>query len=140
MTSGGRERRVVVSASVGSWEQNAPDPGPSKFSIKVRVQWSVWFEQDVYTDQIGLNLVLVHRRRWWRFWRIKRTVMRSIPRKGHDSTEYREALRFGMNQPFSDYAEFEYVGDRPKQGDGFELVLVLKTGVPPGEHRILVSR
>lgn len=134
--TGELESLISVSVTVGSYSLNAPDPGANKCSIKVHVLWSIWFERDVATDQVGVNLVEHYIWPRWKFWATRSTPVRSIPRQGFESTEYREQLRLGMNQPFRDEGIFEHVGDRPADNVGWGLVFVLKTGVPRREYRI----
>lgn len=134
-----RERNVRVTAKLDSLSQNIPDPGPDKASLSVHVLWEVWVTQDVSTDKLALNLIYVYEKRWWQFWKKTRFPQVGIPPKGQGTTQYRKTYNRNQYQPNHDEATFEYVGDRRKGAEPhWILELVLKTGLPVGEHRIPV--
>lgn len=136
------EHRSVlrVTAQLGSFSANAPDPGPAKSSIRAHVFWEIWVSQDVATDKMGLNLIFEYDKPWWQFWWFwKRTKFPQvgIPQTGKDSTQHREWIRVGEFQPRKGDAVFEFVGNRDEPGDPHWLLeLVLITGVPRGEYRV----
>lgn len=134
-----RERTVKVTAKVGSWAMNYPDPGRDKSSLRVHVFWEVWVNQDISTDELALNLIYVYDKPWWKFWKKTRFPKKGIRRKGWDSAQYRKTIRAADDRPFKDDAVFEHVGDREEEGDPHWLLeLVLITGMPAGDHRIPV--
>ena len=134
-----REKSVRVTAKVGSWAMNYPDPGRDKSSLSVHIFWEAWVNQDISTDKLALNLLYVYDKPAWKFWKKTRFPQKGIPRKGRDTAQYRVTIRAADTMPFKDDAVFEYVGDREEKGDPhWELELVLITVMPAGEHRIPV--
>jgi hypothetical protein len=124
------EQRVTMTAQIGSFSANIPDPGPDKQSITLEVLWEIWFREDVATDRIGLNMIYVYNRPWWKVWKNARRTITGIPPKG-GSTQYRQKLSPSMYIPFKDHASFEYISDVDEEGDPYWLLeLVLHVGVP----------
>lgn len=133
------EQNVRVTAKLGSFSANVPDPGPQKVSIKAGVQWEVWVKEDVSTDQVALNIIYTYDKPWWKIWKRTTFPQKGIPPDGADSTLYRKRINANETQPFKGSATFEFVGDRYIEGDPhWELELVLITGMPAGVHRIPV--
>ena len=133
-----REQKTVVKASLTSQAVDHP-PIPGKFSLQIGVKWEVWTDQNLSTDQLGLNLIYTYSKRWWQFWKRSRIPVVGIPPKGASSTHYRRLIPAdsGATQPLTEHVMFEYVGDRPSgQESGFLLELVLKTGMPPAVYRV----
>lgn len=123
--------KVRVTAEIGSYSGNVPDPGPDKASIKVRVLWEIWVAEDTTTDRLALNVIYVYDRRWWQLWRRTRFPITGLPGKKNNTTRYREFMYASSPQPFRDDDEFEYVTERDEEGDPHWLLeLVLVTGSP----------
>lgn len=134
-----REKRVRITAKIGAFAANFPDPGPDKTSIQVRVVWEIWTDQDVATDRLALNMIYKYDRSRWHFWKRTRFPKTGISPKG-GSTQYRKSIRVIDPQPFRDAAEFEYVTNRDIEGDPHWLLeLVIVTGIPAAVHRIPIA-
>ena len=128
-----------VSAKIGSYAGNVPDPGAGKVSVSVHVYWEMWVAGDVSTDRLAMNVIHTYDRRWWQFWKRTRFPQFGLPREGHDTTQYRKSLLESDFQPIKDDAEFNYVADRDDVGEAhWELELVIPTGAPQGEYRVPV--
>lgn len=137
-TKTGGSKNIKVTASLGSYSANIPDPGPNRVSLRVGVFWEIWAKQDVTFDKLALNLIHVYDKHWWQFWEKTKFPKTGIPPIGQHSTSYRQRVKASDPQPFRDDAEFEYVGDSDDASPHWLLELVLIAGMPAGEYRIPV--
>lgn len=133
-----KEKSIRVTARLGAYSANIPDPGPDKISLRVGVFWEVWAQQDVTFDRLALNLIHLYDRSWWQIWKKTRFPQTGIPPIGQDTTQYRQRVKASDPQPFRDETEFVYVGDRDDASPHWLLELVLIAGMPMGEYRIPV--
>lgn len=133
-----REKVIRVTARLGSYSSNIPDPGPNKVRLRVGVFWEVWAEQDITFDRLALNLIHVYDKHRWQFWKRTKFPRTGIPPIGKDSTQYRTRVNARDPQPFKDNAEFDYVADSDDASPHWLLELVLIAGTPIGEYRIPV--
>jgi hypothetical protein len=132
-----REKILRITARLGSFGANAPDPGPTKSSISAHVFWEIWVTQDVATDELGLNLIYAYDKPRWQFWWLwKRTKFPQvgIPQQGKESTQHREWIHASEFQPRRGDAVFEFC--YPPGDPHWLLEFVLITGVPQGEYRV----
>ncbi len=135
------ENLVRVEAEIGSQSINVPLPELGHWSLKVQVLWEVWVDPslDVSANEMGLNIILYYRRRWWEFLRKQRTKTIGLHRADAESTRYRERFYGSAIQPTSTETWFSYYGHVEKDVERFQTVFVLKTGAPYREHRIPVK-
>ena len=130
---------VRLTARVSRWQQNIPDPGKDKESIEVYLIWGMWAEKEIMTDQLALNLIYIKKKGWWQFWKKAKSPAYGMSRNGADSNQYRRTLAPpGALQPDRDDGVFTWVRDKKtlKNVKGFELELVLTTGMPVGRYTI----
>lgn len=136
------ERSIRIETRVGSYSQNYPDPGEDKVSIKVFLQWEMWAKVETVTDQLALNVIYVYKKRFWQFWRKRKSPKFGMTRNDQASNQYRHTLPPpGALQPHKDEGTFTWVGDRKEVRalHGFELELVLVTGMPVSRYSQPVS-
>ena len=135
------QSRVRLVARPGSISWNVPDPGPSKIRLTAHIHWEIWTDIDIRTSALALNLVGIRLREWWQIWRVFQSEVKPLMGlriKGNDTPDYRKTFAAKSPQPIQDNAEFEYEG--PLSWDGpVSLVLVLKTGSPPGRFTSTVD-
>ena len=135
-----RERELWIDARISRFSGNIPDPGRDKSSMAVTVICEVWTSIDATTSNVGLNVIWRYRKHWWEIWKKNRVYKEGLPPKPGISTEFRRPLRAADAQPIRWQFDFEYVTDRFAKGDPrWFLELVVKTGIPPGTHRIPIS-
>ena len=138
-----RESVLEITAKVGSFSLNAPDPGPNKSSFRAHVFWEIWVTQDVATDKFGLNLIHLYDKPWWQcwwLWKKTRIPYRGIAQKSTGSTEHREWIHANEMMPRKGDAMFEFVGERRIPGNPHWLLeLTLVTGVPKGRYSVPIQ-
>ncbi len=135
-----REQELWIDARIIKFSGNVPDPGPEKTSMTLTVLCEVWTSIDATTSNVGLNIIWGYRNHWWELWKNDRVYKEGLPPKPETSTEFRKSLRAVDPQPIRWQFDFEYVTDRFVKGNPhWFLELVVKTGIPPGTHRIPIS-
>jgi hypothetical protein len=133
------EKDVRLTARLGSYAGNVPDPGPGRQSLKVHVYWEIWVARDISTEKLGLNVIYQYDKPWWQLWRKTRFPKTGRPPKGKETTSYQKKILAG--DVLRDDAEFEYEADCPPRNESphWLLELVLVVGMPAGEYRAPVA-
>jgi len=136
------EERVRIAARVSRQVKNIPDPGKDKESLEVHLVWDMWAREETATDQLALNLIYVYEKHWWQFWEKAKSPKFGMSRNGQESIQYRRIIGISAaQQPDRDEGVFKWAGDKKtlRGVRGFELELVLVTGMPPGRYSVPVA-